>query len=208
MASLDKIEREHKKIFNELSLKEKLAFYKNLSEAKFNNFFFISEDGTITEDSNKFKTIDNITLELNENPNDTVMLSNCSLAIISDYEALEKKYKKEVRIAFKFYYYGLVYNLTVVENLIYFLESFLGVYTEEPSEALYYVLQEVAKTTNKDYNEAITVVNDVLNNISELAEGLEELPTFKKEVEETASKYNAVYSKIMNLSIPEGVVKE
>ena len=209
MANINSIEREHKKIFNELSLEEKKAYYKQLSETKFSNYPFLTKEGTLIGDLNKCNDLDNLTVKINENPDLNETVFNASLSVIYDYEALKKKYNEEVLIAFSFYYERLIFNLTIIENLIYFLDSFLGVYEEEPSELLYLVLQDVAKGTVLTFNNAIVIVNEVLNNISEMEEEdpIEELPIMKEEVEEKTSKYNDVLLTIMNLDKPEGAVK-
>ena len=209
MANINSIEREHKKIFNELSLEEKKAFYKQLSETKFSNYPFLTKEGTLIGDLNKCNDLDNLTVKINENPNLNETVFNASLSVIYDYEALKKKYNEEILVAFSFYYERLSFNLTIIENLIYFLESFLGAYEEEPSELLFYVLQDVAKATVGTFNKAIVIVNDVLTNISELAEEeepIEELPILKVEVEENKAKYSELLKTIMNLDLPEGAV--
>ena len=210
MANINSIEREHKKIFNELSLKEKKAFYKQLSETKFSNYPFLTKEGTLIGDLNKCNDLDKLTVNINSNPdlNETVL--NASLSVIYDYEALKKKYNEELLIAFSFYYERLTFNLTIIENLIYFLESFLGTFEEEPSELLYYVLHDVAKGTVLTFNKASVIVNEVLNTISELEEEepIKEVPIYKKEIEDKFSKYNDVFNKIMNLDKPEGSVED
>ena len=212
MANLNKIEQEQKKIFNDLSIEEKQAYYKKLSEAKYNNYYFFSEEGVLEGNISKYNSIDKAVVEINENPNLKELILNASLSVLADYQALKGKYTKQLMIAFQFYYNSLGYNLTIIDNIIYFLEEFLGVYSEEPSEALYNVLQEVAKGTVFTFNEAIVIVNSVLNNVTDLAEDneedIEEILPFKKAIENKETKYNDVLNKILELDLPEGVVND
>lgn len=211
MANLNSIEKEQKKIFNDLSIEEKQAYYKKLSEAKYNNYYFLTEEGTLEGNISKYNSIDKAVVDINDNPDLRTLCLNASLSVLADYEALKDKYKEQLVIAFQFYYNSFGYNLTIMDNIIYFLESFLGVYTEEPSELLYNVLNDVLKETVFTFNEAIVIVNSVLNNLSELAEDKEEkeeiLP-FKNAIDKKEVKYNDILNKILNLEKPEGVVTD
>ena len=211
MANLNNIEKEQKKIFNDLSIEEKQAYYKKLSEAKYNNYYFLTEEGTLKGNISKYNSIDKAVVDINDNPDLRTLCLNASLSVLADYEALKDKYKEQLVIAFQFYYNSFGYNLTIMDNIIYFLKSFLGVYTEEPSELLYNVLNDVLKETVFTFNEAIVIVNSVLNNLSELAEDKEEkeeiLP-FKNAIDKKEAKYNDILNKILNLEKPEGVVTD
>ena len=210
MTSADSIKREYKKIFNDLSINEKQAFYKTLSELKFNKYPFFTEEGKLTGNLEEVKSIDNITVELNSNIKDLETFKNASLSVIYDYIVLKAKYHEELLVAFKIYYNSLSYNETIIETITYFLGSFLAVFEEEPSELLYYVLQDVAKATVNPFNEAIVNINDVLNNCSDIAEedNIEELSSYKKAIVGKASNYSDIFNKIMNLEKPEGVVND
>lgn len=207
MANLNTIEKQHKQIFNNLSMEEKRAYYKKLSEAKYKNMPFFTAEGTLIGDLDKYNTIDKMVVEINEVPNLEELIFNASLSVISDYGTLKEKYNEELLVAFNLYYKSLNYNLEIVDNVIYFLDSFLGVFTEEPSELLFYVLQDVAKATIKTYNEAIVIVNSVINNVAVLDEedNIEEIAIFKEQIKEKESKYNAILNEILNLEKPEGV---
>ena len=210
MVNLNMIEKEQKKIFNTLSLEEKQAYYKKL-ETKFSNYPFLTEEGILIGDLSKCNDLDNMIVKINADSDLNKTVLNASLSVIYDYEALRKKYNEEVLIAFSFYFKSLYYNLEIVDNVIYFLEEFLGVFSEEPSELLYYVLQDVAKATVGTFNKAIVIVDSVLNNSSELAEDVEDnellFSSFKEQVAEKKSKYNDVLMKILNLEEPEGSVE-
>jgi len=207
MANLNTIEKQHKQIFNDLSMEEKRAYYKKLSEAKYKNMPFFTVEGTLIGDLDKYNTIDKMVVEINEDPNLEQLIFNASLSIISDYGTLKEKYHEELLVAYKLYYKSLNYNLEIVDNVIYFLDSFLGVFTEEPSELLFYVLQDVAKATIKTYNKAIVIVNSVINNVAVLDEedNIEEIAIFKELIKEKESKYNAILNEILALEEPEGV---
>ena len=208
MTSTDKIKKEHKKIFNELSIEEKKAYYKKLSEAKYKNIPFISEEGITTGNSSKYNDIDNLTVEINSNPDINTLIFNASLSVITDYETLKDKYYEQMGTALTLYNKSISHDLTIIDNLIYFLDSFLGVFKEEPSELLYYVLQDVAKATKRTYNKAIVELDSHIENLSTLAieeEDLELFSMFKDKVEEKKSNYNAVLMDILNLEKPEGV---
>ena len=208
MTSTDKIKKEHKKIFNELSIEEKKAYYKKLSEAKYKNIPFISEEGITTGNSSKYNDIDNLTVEINSNPDINTLILNASLSVITDYETLKDKYYEQMGTALTLYNKSISHDLTIIDNLIYFLDSFLGVFKEEPSELLYYVLQDVAKATKRTYNKAIVELDSHIENLSTLAieeEDLELFSMFKDKVEEKKSNYNAVLMDILNLEKPEGV---
>ena len=207
MANLNTIEKQHKEIFNNLSMEEKRAYYKKLSEAKYKNMPFFTVEGTLIGDLDKYNTIDKMVVEINEVPDLEELIFNASLSIISDYGTLKEKYHEELLVAYKLYYKSLNYNLEIVDNVIYFLDSFLGVFTEEPSELLFYVLQDVAKATIKTYNKAIVIVNSVINNVAILDEedNIEEIAIFKELIKEKESKYNAILNEILALEKPEGV---
>lgn len=207
MANLNTIEKQHKEIFNNLSMEEKRAYYKKLSEAKYKNMPFFTVEGTLIGDLDKYNTIDKMVVEINEVPDLEELIFNASLSIISDYGTLKEKYHEELLVAYKLYYKSLNYNLEIVDNVIYFLDSFLGVFTEEPSELLFYVLQDVAKATIKTYNKAIVIVNSVINNVAILDEedNIEEIAIFKELIKEKESKYNAILNEILALEEPEGV---
>lgn len=207
MANLNTIEKQHKQIFNDLSMEEKRAYYKKLSEAKYKNMPFFTVEGTLIGDLDKYNTIDKMVVEINEVPDLEELIFNASLSIISDYGTLKEKYHEELLVAYKLYYKSLNYNLEIVDNVIYFLDSFLGVFTEEPSELLFYVLQDVAKATIKTYNKAIVIVNSVINNVAVLDEedNIEEIAIFKELIKEKESKYNAILNEILALEEPEGV---
>lgn len=207
MANLNTIEKQHKEIFNNLSMEEKRAYYKKLSEAKYKNMPFFTVEGTLIGDLDKYNTIDKMVVEINEVPDLEELIFNASLSIISDYGTLKEKYHEELLVAYKLYYKSLNYNLEIVDNVIYFLDSFLGVFTEEPSELLFYVLQDVAKATIKTYNKAIVIVNSVINNVAVLDEedNIEEIAIFKELIKEKESKYNAILNEILALEEPEGV---
>lgn len=211
MASVDKIKREQKKIFNNLSFEEKKAYYKKLSELKFKNLPFISEEGVVKGNKDNYNSIDNLTVEINKDPNLETFLSNASLSVIMDYVTLKEKYDEQLLTALKIYNKSISYDCIIIDNLIYFLEKFLGVFNEEPSELLYNVLQDVAKATIGTFNKAIVEINSDIENLSSLAieeEDLEVFLMFKDGIEEKTSKYNAVLMEIMNLVLPDGVVKD
>lgn len=206
MTSTDKIKKEHKKIFNELSIEEKKAYYKKLSEAKYKNIPFISEEGIITGNFSKYNDIDNLTVEINSNPDTTTLILNASLSVITDYETLKEKYNEQLITALKLYNKTISYDSTIIDNLIYFLETFLGVYTEEPSELLFSVLQDVAKASIGTYNKAIVEIDSTIENLSVLfteEKELDLLSTYKETIEEKKSNYNAVLMEILNLEEPE-----
>ena len=208
MASVDKIKREQKKIFNNLSFEEKKAYYKKLSELKFKNLPFISEEGVVKGNKDNYNSIDNLTVEINKDPNLETFLSNASLSVIMDYVTLKEKYDEQLLTALKIYNKSISYDCIIIDNLIYFLEKFLGVFNEEPSELLYNVLQDVAKATIGTFNKAIVEINSDIENLSSLAleeEDLEVFLMFKDGIEEKTSKYNAVLMEIMNLVLPDGV---
>ena len=207
MASVDKIKREQKKIFNNLSFEEKKAYYKKLSELKFKNLPFISEEGVVKGNKDNYNSIDNLTVEINKDPNLETFLSNASLSVIMDYVTLKEKYDEQLLTALKIYNKSISYDCIIIDNLIYFLEKFLGVFNEEPSELLYNVLQDVAKATIGTFNKAIVEINSDIENLSSLAieeEDLEVFLMFKDGIEEKTSKYNAVLMEIMNLVLPDG----
>lgn len=211
MASVDKIKREQKKIFNNLSFEEKKAYYKKLSELKFKNLPFISEEGVVKGNKDNYNSIDNLTVEINKDPNLETFLSNASLSVIMDYVTLKEKYDEQLLTALKIYNKSISYDCIIIDTLIYFLEKFLGVFNEEPSELLYNVLQDVAKATIGTFNKAIVEINSDIENLSSLAieeEDLEVFLMFKDGIEEKTSKYNAVLMEIMNLVLPDGVVKD
>ena len=209
MASVDKIKREQKKIFNNLSFEEKKAYYKKLSELKFKNLPFISEEGVVKGNKDNYNSIDNLTVEINKDPNLETFLSNASLSVIMDYVTLKEKYDEQLLTALKIYNKSISYDCIIIDNLIYFLEKFLGVFNEEPSELLYNVLQDVAKATIGTFNKAIVEINSDIENLSSLAieeEDLEVFLMFKDGIEEKTSKYNAVLMEIMNLVLPDGLI--
>lgn len=209
MASVDKIKREQKKIFNNLSFEEKKAYYKKLSELKFKNLPFISEEGVVKGNKDNYNSIDNLTVEINKDPNLETFLSNASLSVIMDYVTLKEKYDEQLLTALKIYNKSISYDCIIIDNLIYFLEKFLGVFNEEPSELLYNVLQDVAKATIGTFNKAIVEINSDIENLSSLAieeEDLEVFLMFKDGIEEKTSKYNDVLMEIMNLVLPDGAV--
>lgn len=210
MATLDKIKREHKKIFNDLSIEEKKNFYKKLSEIKFNNYPFFTEEGKLTGSLEESKSIDNLTVELNSNPNDLETFRNASLSVLFDYIVLKSKYNEELLVAFKLYFNSLMYNEIIIDNIIYFLESFLAVFEEEPSELLYYCLQDGLKATGNSFRESLLNIYDVINNAFDIAEEdvIEELPIYKKAIEDKASNFSDISNKILDLEKPEGAVED
>lgn len=205
MANLNTIEKQHKEIFNNLNFEEKQEYFKNLSEEKFKHINFISKEGNVVYKNKKFGSLDNIQVLINKDKDVNKMASNCGLAITYDYLALLDKYNEEFKVAISFYHDSILKNATIIEHNYYFLDSFLGVFVEEPSVLLYYVLQDVAKSTEKRTIKAKTDIDSYFVNMVELTEGIEEFSQLEDLIEKGYSKYISVLKKIENLEEPEGV---
>lgn len=206
MASLNQLEKLHKNLFNDLNNHEKLEYCRKLSKEKYKHYLFISKEGKVFLNENKHNSIDNMQVFLNTNKDVIEEVTNASFSVIGDFEALKEKYVEEFEVAFSFYSSLNSKNLLLIDYFIYFLESFLGAYTEEPSEILYYVLQDVAKGTIFSFNKAKTDIDSYLNNISEIDEDLkEDVQQLKEKLEKKSSEYTSLIDNIIQLEEPEGV---
>ena len=209
MASLDKIKNQQKLLFNELNHKEKLEFNKKLSEEKFNNYFFISKDGKITNNIDKFYNIEDMQVNLNANKDDVKTVINASLSVIGDLLILKQLYNEEFNVAYYFYCCLNYKNLSLIEAIDYYLEKLLEIFKKEPSELVYNILMEVVKATFSDYVKIKSDFDSYVNNLSEIAEEdiNEEIEKLKGLIEkEYFIKYANLIEEINQLEKPEGVV--
>lgn len=208
MTSINQIEKLQKNLFNELDYKEKLEFCRKLSKEKYKHYLFISEEGKVSLNKDKHNSIDNMQVFLNANKDVSEEVANASLSVVGDFEALKEKYVEEFEVAFSFYGRLNSKNELLINYFVYFLESFLGAYTEEPSELLFYVLQDVAKGTISSFNKAKNDIDNYITNISEIdkdKELKEEIQQIDKRLEKKYSKYTSLVDEIIQLEKPEGV---
>lgn len=211
MASIKQLEKLHKDLFNELNPNEKLEYCIQISKEKYKNYLFISKEGKVTLNVDKHNSIDNLQVFLNANKNVNNEVANASLSVLGDLEALKEQYIEEFEVAYSFYSNLKDKDILLLDYFISFLESFLGAYTEEPSEALYYVLQDVAKGTTSSYNEIKKDMDSYFINISEISEDetlKEEIQQLKTEIEKKYNKYNSLINTILQLDKPSGVKED
>lgn len=203
MASINQLEKLHKEIFNNLNFEEKQEYYKNLSEEKFKHINFISKEGNVVYNNKKFNNLDNIQVLINNDKDINKMVSNCGLAIAYDYLALLDKYNEEFKVAISLYHDSILKDVTIIEHNTFYLESFLGAFTEEPSELLYYVLQDVANATKEKTNKAKVNIDSYFINMAKLTECIDVFSQLKDLIEKKYSKYISVLNKILDLEEPK-----
>ena len=182
-------------------------YFKQASEEIFKNINFISEEGVITIDNSKATDLENIIAELClELPTVEKKYTALATALTYDYMALLEKYNKQFKTAVMLYNHSIYKDMEIIKQLINYLEDLLGVYEEEPSEALYSVLKIVATSTAKPFNNAKANIDSYFINLSELAEGIKEFTQLKELNEERYSIYFELINKIKKLDLPEGSV--
>ena len=208
MTSVNQLEKLHKEIFNNLTEEELDVYLKTSSEERFKHINFISEDGTITSDMAKYFELDKLEADLLLDVTSfNKKIAVVGTAITYDYINLAEKYNKQFKTALAFYHKSTFKDVELIKHLVKELEDLLATYEEEPSEALYNLLKDVALSTAKPFEKAKANIDSYFINIAVITEGIEEFSQLKELIEKDYSKYYAVVMEIEKVDLPEGSVE-